>query len=58
MLLVRGSNSELVNDESVAEFLRVKPEARFVDVTGAGHMIVGDRNDVFAETLDGFLKDL
>ncbi|MBV7407360.1 alpha/beta fold hydrolase [Maritimibacter sp. DP1N21-5] len=58
VLLVRGSNSELVNDESVAAFLRVKPEARFVDVTGAGHMIVGDRNDVFAETLDGFLKDL
>ena len=58
VLLVRGSNSELVNDDSVAAFLKVKPEASFVDVTGAGHMIVGDRNDVFAETLETFLKDL
>lgn len=58
ILLVRGSNSELVNDESVAHFMEVAPHAQFVDVTGAGHMIVGDRNDVFAETLDDFLSGL
>lgn len=58
ILLVRGSNSDLVNDASVAEFLRIAPEAQFRDVTGAGHMIVGDRNDVFAETLDDFLNGL
>lgn len=58
ILLVRGSNSDLVNDESVAEFLKIAPQAQFRDVTGAGHMIVGDRNDVFAETLDDFLSGL
>ena len=58
VLLVRGSNSDLVNDESVAHFLEIAPKARFRDVTGAGHMIVGDRNDVFAEVLDEFLDGL
>lgn len=58
ILLVRGSNSELVNDESVAHFLELAPHAAFRDVTGAGHMIVGDRNDVFAEVLDDFLGSL
>ncbi|MDA4845110.1 alpha/beta fold hydrolase [Hoeflea poritis] len=58
ILLVRGSNSELVNDESVSHFLELAPHAAFRDVTGAGHMIVGDRNDVFAEMLDDFLGSL
>ncbi|MHA7875214.1 alpha/beta fold hydrolase [Roseivivax sp.] len=58
IMLIRGSNSELVNDESVAEFLRIAPHAEFRDVTGAGHMIVGDRNDVFARTLEDFLGGL
>lgn len=58
ILLVRGSNSELVNDESVAHFLDLAPHAQFRDVTGAGHMIVGDRNDVFADVLDDFLGSL
>ncbi|GKY89613.1 alpha/beta fold hydrolase [Sinisalibacter aestuarii] len=58
ILLVRGSQSELVNDESVAHFLEIAPHAEFQDVTGAGHMIVGDRNDVFSETLDTFLSRL
>ncbi|MCL7466712.1 alpha/beta hydrolase [Phaeovulum sp. NW3] len=58
ILVVRGSQSELVNDESVAHFLEIAPHAEFQDVTGAGHMIVGDRNDVFSETLDAFLSRL
>ncbi|MBV0911026.1 alpha/beta hydrolase [Rhodobacteraceae bacterium ASV31] len=58
ILLIRGSNSDLVNDESVAEFQRVAPHAMFRDVTGAGHMIVGDRNDAFAQALEEFLASL
>lgn len=56
ILLVRGSNSDLVNDESVAAFMKIAPNAQFRDLAGAGHMIVGDRNDVFAETLEDFLS--
>jgi pimeloyl-ACP methyl ester carboxylesterase len=58
ILLVRGSNSELVGEEAVADFFEMAPHAEFHDVAGAGHMIVGDRNDVFAETLAGFLEKL
>lgn len=56
MMLVRGSESELVNEEAVAHFLELAPHAEFRDVLGASHMIVGDRNDVFAETLSDFLE--
>jgi pimeloyl-ACP methyl ester carboxylesterase len=58
VLLVRGSKSELVNDEAVADFKQLAPHGEFEDVIGAGHMIVGDRNDVFAQTLDRFLQKL
>lgn len=58
ILLIRGSDSELVNADNVAHFMEVAPHAQFRDVTGAGHMIVGDRNDVFAEVLDEFLLSL
>jgi pimeloyl-ACP methyl ester carboxylesterase len=56
ILLLRGSDSELVSEEAVVDFLTLAPHAEFEDVGGAGHMIVGDRNDVFARTLAGFLE--
>ena len=52
MLLVRGQLSDLVNAE---EFLARFPQVEFVDVAGAGHMVAGDRNDVFADAILGFL---
>jgi pimeloyl-ACP methyl ester carboxylesterase len=58
VLLIRGSKSELVGDEAVADFRKLAPHGEFEDVIGAGHMIVGDRNDVFAQTLDRFLQKL
>lgn len=58
VLLIRGSKSELVDEEAVRNFLELAPHAEFEDVVGAGHMIVGDRNDVFAQTLDRFLQKL
>ena len=57
-LLVRGRMSELVSEASVREFLELAPHARFVDVSGAGHMVAGDRNDVFSEAVIGFLAEL
>jgi hypothetical protein len=27
-----------------------------VDVSGAGHMVAGDRNDLFSEAVIGFLR--
>jgi non-heme chloroperoxidase len=56
-LLVRGKLSDVVSLEGAAEFQAAVPHARFVDVTGAGHMVAGDRNDLFTEAVIGFLRN-
>jgi pimeloyl-ACP methyl ester carboxylesterase len=56
MLLVRGQVSDLVTEERAAEFVSRFPEVEFVDVGGAGHMVAGDRNDVFADAVVDFLS--
>jgi len=33
------------------------PTATLIDVTGAGHMVAGDDNDVFSDGLKEFLDD-
>jgi pimeloyl-ACP methyl ester carboxylesterase len=55
-LLVRGKMSDLLSEEGAQEFLALVPHAKFVDVSGAGHMVAGDRNDVFAAAVVSFLK--
>ncbi|OBJ28597.1 alpha/beta fold hydrolase [Mycolicibacter heraklionensis] len=55
MLLVRGQLSDLVSATNAEEFLARFPQVEFVDVAGAGHMVAGDRNDVFADAILGFL---
>jgi pimeloyl-ACP methyl ester carboxylesterase len=55
MLLVRGQMSDLVTQQRADEFLTRFPEIDFVDVSGAGHMVAGDRNDVFARAVMEFL---
>ncbi len=55
LLLVRGMRSELVQEEHAREFVSLAPGASYVDVGGAGHMVAGDRNDVFAAEILKFL---
>ena len=55
VLLVRGSRSNLVSEEAVSAFRRAVPKADYVDISGAGHMVAGDRNDAFADAIEGFL---
>jgi len=57
-LLVRGASSELVQEAHAQEFLDLVPHARFVDVSGARHMVAGDRNDQFSEAILGFVESL
>jgi pimeloyl-ACP methyl ester carboxylesterase len=57
-LLVRGASSELVHDTHVQEFLALVPHAAYADVSGARHMVVGDRNDQFSSAIHGFLDGL
>ena len=58
VLLVRGQQSELVTEEAVEAFREMVPHAEFVDVSGAGHMVAGDRNDAFNDAVVGFLDKL
>ena len=54
-LLVRGRESDILSDAGVQEFLAHLPNAQYVDVGGAGHMVAGDRNDAFTEAVRSFL---
>ncbi len=55
VLLVRGRMSDLVSQRKAGEFLARFPEVEFVDVSGAGHMVAGDRNDAFTRAILDFL---
>jgi len=56
--LIRGRLSQLVSEESAQHFLEVVPQARFTDISGAGHMIAGDKNDVFTEAVLDFIASV
>jgi non-heme chloroperoxidase len=57
-LLVRGRLSDLLSEEGARHFLGLAPHARYVDVSDAGHMVAGDRNDRFTEAVVDFLRGL
>ena len=57
-LLVRGKMSDLVTEDEVQEFLEKFPQSDFVDVSGAGHMVAGDKNDVFSGEVIAFLNQI
>jgi pimeloyl-ACP methyl ester carboxylesterase len=56
--LIRGRLSELVSREAAEAFVAQLPNARFTDVAGASHMVAGDRNDAFLDSVVGFLEKL
>lgn len=55
-LLIRGKISDLLSEEGAADFLESVPHAEYVDVAGAGHMVAGDSNDIFTDTVVDFLR--
>jgi len=54
-LLVRGQLSDLLSEEGARHFLELVPHARYADVSDAGHMVAGDRNDRFTRAVLDFL---
>ena len=54
-LLVRGRMSDLLSEQGAQELLELVPHAQLVDVAGAGHMVAGDRNDLFNNAVVDFL---
>jgi pimeloyl-ACP methyl ester carboxylesterase len=57
-LLVRGRVSDLLSEEGAQDLLRLVPHAEYVDVEGAGHMVAGDKNDLFNDAIVSFLEQL
>lgn len=57
-LVVRGAQSDVVSAEAVHEMVALIPGATYADVADAGHMVVGDDNDVFTGALLGLLDSV
>lgn len=55
VLLVRGGLSDVLSEEGAQSFLAQCPHAEYVSVTGAAHMVAGDRNDIFSGAVVDFL---
>ncbi len=51
----RGGSSDVVSAEGVQDFLNLLPTAKFIDVADAGHMVAGDKNDIFTDAVVDFL---
>jgi pimeloyl-ACP methyl ester carboxylesterase len=54
-LLVRGMKSDIVTDDGVADLVARIPHLEVAEIGGAGHMVAGDRNDLFNEAVIAFL---
>lgn len=54
-LLVRGGLSDVLSEEGAQSFLKQCPHAEYVNVKNAAHMVAGDRNDIFADSVIEFL---
>ena len=56
VLLIRGLRSDVVGEAGMRELRDVLPRLEVFDVPQAGHMVAGDRNDVFNQGLLAFLE--
>ena len=54
-LMSHPAGREMVVEEGAEHFLELCPHSEYVNVTGAGHMVAGDRNDIFADAVVEFL---
>ncbi len=57
-MLVRGGRSDVISPAGAKQFRQTFPQARFVALPGAGHMVAGDANDAFTATLIDFLREV
>jgi pimeloyl-ACP methyl ester carboxylesterase len=57
-LLVRGKASDVLSEDGAQHLLDLVPHAKVADVSGAGHMVAGDRNDAFNDAVLEFLAEI
>jgi pimeloyl-ACP methyl ester carboxylesterase len=58
VLLISGGRSDLVSADTIAEFQSLVPHAQHVRLAEASHMLAGDDNDAFTQTLLDYLRSL
>jgi pimeloyl-ACP methyl ester carboxylesterase len=56
VLLISGGKSDLVSQNTVNDFLELVPHAQHQSLAEATHMVAGDDNDNFSNTLIAFLQ--
>ena len=56
LMLMHGSNSEIVSAAGAQRFREMFPEAQVAEIAGAHHMVAGDDNDAFIGALLPFLE--
>ena len=58
VLLLSGARSDVVSNATVAEFMRLVPHGRHVQLADATHMLAGDANDAFTQEILQFVQSL
>jgi pimeloyl-ACP methyl ester carboxylesterase len=56
ILLTRGSRSDMVDEAGTSEMAALLPQLEVLDVSGASHMVAGDRNDNFVAGILSYLR--
>jgi pimeloyl-ACP methyl ester carboxylesterase len=55
LLLLSGGKSDVVSERTIKHFLDLVPHATHQQIPDATHMIVGDRNDAFCQSIHAYL---
>lgn len=55
-MLIRGMQSDIVDDDGVADLMRFLPQVEIFDVAEAGHMVAGHNNSAFAAAVTRFVE--
>lgn len=58
VLLISGGRSDVVSDHTIDEFRALVPQAEHERIDDATHMVVGDANDRFVDTISRYLRRL
>ena len=56
VLEVRGTESDLITDETLERMREVNPQCQTVDIAGAGHNVIVDKPNDFLEAVETFLE--
>lgn len=55
-LIIRAGQSDVIDEDGLAEMRDLVPQTEVFDVPGAGHMVAGDKNDAFNAGVTSFLR--